>query len=240
MGFGKQHIFINYLALCILCLFSSSVHAEFVVNKIRSTLGIQNPIDNFKVTNPDTKEVAKVQAQINAWTQKNGEDVYTPTNELIVSPPMMNIPPKRTQLLRVGWRQPAPIQIEKAYRLFLQEITPLKPLDTTGVQVRLRLNIPIFIQPTNPTYQLDWTIKSLSGNQLNMNVKDIGNVHMTVQRIQLVNASGQVVGELSNPFTLLAGQEANIAIPMTNTGTKSLRLIADTDYVPMQANITIP
>jgi len=230
----------RYLILSLFIFLSTSAFAEFELNKVRSFLSIKNTIDTFKVTNPDKTKVADLQAQISVWTQKDGQDIYTPTTDLIVAPPMMKIPPKKTQLLRVGWRQPTPLLVEKTYRLFLQEITPLKPLEQTGVNVRLRLNIPIFITPAEPLYQLQWQVLSLSGNQLKVGVRNTGNVHVQVLRANLKTADGTVVGANDSAFTLLAGQGTQIAFNMNNTATKSLQLIADTDYVPMQATITIP
>ena len=225
----------------ILTCFVSTAYAAFQIDKVRSFLSVNNPIDTFKVTNSGKDNAVDLQGEIMAWTQNNGVDVLKPTTDIILSPPIMHIPPLKTQLIRIGLRTPTPLQVEKTYRFFLQEITKLAPLTQTGVRVKVRLSIPIFVMPTNPSYLLDWNIKNLSGKTLTINVKNVGNVHVQIISANLKTDDGTIVG--SSPtkgLYLLAGQNRDIAFTMTNTNVKNVTLNADTDYVPMQANLTLP
>lgn len=225
----------------IFVLLSQSAYATFQIDKVRSFLSANNPIDTFKITNSDTKGAIDLQGQIMAWTQNNGQDILTPSSDLILSPPIVRVAPGKMQLIRVGLRTVTPLQVEKTYRFFLQEITKLAPLEQTGVRVKLRLSIPIFVMPTTPNYLLDWNVKGLNGKQLTINVKNVGNVHVQIGGANLKTDDGATVGTSNTTgFYLLAGQSKDMNFVMTNTGAKNVMLTADTDYVPMQANLTIP
>ena len=42
-----------------------------------------------------------VQSRLFAWSQADGEDVYAPSSDLIISPSIASIPPGETQIVRV-------------------------------------------------------------------------------------------------------------------------------------------
>lgn len=75
------------------------------------------------------------------WTQSDGRDVYSKTDAVIVSPRVATISPRGTQLVRVGFRNPA--IANGAWRLIIEEV-PEQRSDTSGVRVALRMNLPLF------------------------------------------------------------------------------------------------
>lgn len=75
------------------------------------------------------------------WTQLDGRDVYSETNAVIVSPRVATIPPQGTQLVRVGFRNPA--IANGAWRLIIEEV-PEQRSDASGIRVALRMSLPLF------------------------------------------------------------------------------------------------
>ncbi|HTM63534.1 MAG TPA: fimbria/pilus periplasmic chaperone [Gammaproteobacteria bacterium] len=224
----------------ILYLFTAQfVFAGYQLDKVRIYLSQNNSIDTLKVTNPDNTPT-NVQAQVYAWTIKDGKDDLTPTSDIIVSPPIMRIPPNRTQLLRVGWRQPTPLATEKMFRLFIMEITPEKPLTQTGVRIRLRLGVPIFIAPANPVYQLNWSSQGLSGNKFKVKASNTGNVHVNIASADLVTDDGKTVGNFPGSTYVFPGQSADIIFNMTEVASKNLNIVAATDGQLIRSKITLP
>jgi fimbrial chaperone protein len=74
------------------------------------------------------------------WSQMGGEDVYTRTDTIIASPPIVEVPSGARQIIRVGFRRPSEAR-RGSYRVVLEE---MPRTDVTGVQVTLRLNLPLF------------------------------------------------------------------------------------------------
>src|SRR3990167_5797721 len=213
-------------------------YATYAFNKVRIYLSQQHSIDTVQVTNPgDT--AANLQAQVYAWTMVDSKDNLTPSNDLIVSPPIMKVPPHKTQLMRLGWRKPTALATEKMYRLFVTEITPEKPLTQTGVRIRLRLGIPVFIAPANPVYRLEWTSQGLSGKKFKVKVTNTGNVHVNLGIVDLYTDDDKKVGTFPSAVYVFPGQSEVIEFVMTDLGTKNLNIRAGTDYKTMQAKITL-
>jgi fimbrial chaperone protein len=72
---------------------------------------------SLKMTNGDTAPVS-VRVVTYTWTQAAGRDVYTPSSNVILSPPMFTIPAGQTQLVRIGLRNRA---ATGAYRVVLRK-----------------------------------------------------------------------------------------------------------------------
>lgn len=85
------------------------------------------------------------QVRIYAWHQTLNEDVLTESSALVASPPMIQIAPGGRQVVRLLRPNATPPSGEQSYRLIIDEIAPPDPLRTTGVQVRLRYSVPVFV-----------------------------------------------------------------------------------------------
>lgn len=226
------------MSLTLLTL-SPAANASYIIDKVNVNLSQRQFIDTLKITNPMQKP-ADIQTQVVTWTQSGGKEVYAPTSDLIVSPPIMKIAPKRTQLLRVGWRSPAPIQVEKAYRLFLQEITPNINNEANTVRVKLRMGLPVFIAPSNPVYQLVWSSARRSGNSVTITATATGNAHVQLTGATLTTSNGDVVGESKGSLYLFPKESAPITFTLTKPASGTLTLIAQTDIKTMKTTIAIP
>lgn len=101
------------------------------------------------------------QVRVYAWRQTTTEDVLRETAALVASPPMIQIAPGGTQVVRLLQPEAAKRPGEASYRLIIDEIAPPDPLRATGVQVRLRYSVPVFVgaAPQIPAQRhLTWSL----------------------------------------------------------------------------------
>lgn len=110
------------------------------------------------LSNPGEREVA-AQIQIFAWSQVEGEDRLTETEDIGVSPPIVRVPAGGEQLIRLV-RLGAPAGGEdRPYRVVVEEL-PLDDLPATGrVEMRMRYVIPLFdraLGATPPALHCGW------------------------------------------------------------------------------------
>ncbi len=101
------------------------------------------------------------QVRVYAWRQTTTEDVLQETSALVASPPMIQIAPGGTQVVRLLQPEPASRPGETSYRLIIDEIAPPDPMRATGVQVRLRYSVPVFVgaAPQSPAQRhLAWSL----------------------------------------------------------------------------------
>jgi fimbrial chaperone protein len=91
------------------------------------------------------------QIRIYAWTQDGDQDVLEPSNDLTVSPPVVEIAGGADQLIRLVRNSEAAPRQELAYRVVVDEL-PGDPAASTqsAVNVRMRYLIPVFVRVADP------------------------------------------------------------------------------------------
>lgn len=159
--------------------------ASFQVNPIRVHLSATQATAVLRVTNSSSTPTV-VQVQTVAWSQDKNQDVYTPSRALLATPPIFTIAPGSEQVVRVGMRTAPDAKLETPYRLFLTEVPPAPRPGERGVQIALRLGIPVFVEPAVPLAPvLKWTATRLSGNQLQVSADNTGNAHVEILKLTL-------------------------------------------------------
>ena len=122
--------------------------------------------------------------------RSDGEDRLTPTRDVLVSPPVFTMPGDSSQLVRVALRQAAASQQELSYRLILTEVPQQASPDFTGLNVALRLSLPIFVAPpaaASPT--LEWTGARNADGTIMIIARNTGNAHARVLNFSVVPAA---------------------------------------------------
>lgn len=183
----------------------------------------------------ESDQPSSLQIQAVSWSQVDGKDVYTATRELLVSPPIATIAPKTYQVIRVALRRPADPSKELAYRINLQELPLEHATETTGVQVALRIGLPVFVQPLkgDAVPKMAWSVARVSDNQLKVQVRNQGNAHVQISDFSL-HAAGAVEALTSESVSsyVLAGQSREWLLktsPSQTIANGRLRLLAFTD-----------
>lgn len=145
-------------------------------------------VASLKVTNSDATPVS-IRVQVLAWSQVDGEDRYTPTENALVSPPIFTVPAGGKQIVRVGIKDPRPAT---AYRVIAEEI-PLQKPPGGQVQVLLRLNMPLYLLADRGKAEVAWRAWSAGDGSLMIEGRNNGNLHQQVTEIDLDQGGGQAV-----------------------------------------------
>src|ERR1700710_2323679 len=88
------------LALVLTLLPSVGWPVTLQVAPLRVTLAPGHPVIAMTVGNGDDAQVA-VQAEVFAWSQEDGKDVYRPTSDVLVNPAIFKLAPQGQQILRL-------------------------------------------------------------------------------------------------------------------------------------------
>ncbi|MEW6344373.1 MAG: molecular chaperone [Pseudomonadota bacterium] len=132
------------------------------------------------------------QVRVFRWDQSNGEDALTPTSELVASPPLIQIPARTDQLIRLVRAIPAPTDSEQSYRLLIDELPgPDQPV-ANGVTIRLRYSVPVFVEPVKPLGQPRLTWRLTHDEQgWTLHVVNDGAKRAQIAAVQILTASGK-------------------------------------------------
>lgn len=105
------------------------------------------PAEAIWLSNPGPVALP-IQVRVFRWSQSQGREQLDPTDELIVSPSQIVIPPRERQLIRILRQHEAP-EAELGYRILVDELAGLGAADQPpqGLQFRLRYSIPVFVAP---------------------------------------------------------------------------------------------
>lgn len=231
-----------YLLLALQCAMACPVAlaGSLGINPVKLTLSSQNPTQVITVRN-DGDQSTVMQVELAAWSQAGGQEVYTPTRELLATPPIFTLPAGASQIIRVGLRRAPDEKTELAYRMFLQEVPPPPKPDAVGLQVALRISVPVFVVPAHPvTSVLHWQALRLDGRTMKIGVTNTGGGHDHLSAYKIYRSGS------ANPFLaqklfvyLLPGTAHYWTLPtdaMPNPG-EALGVSANTDTGPAQANI---
>lgn len=195
------------------------------------------------VTNDGTEAVT-VQIEARRWTQggANGDDVYTPTDEILFFPKMATLPPGAERVIRVGLRGPRETR-ERTFRLFVRELPVQAPGETT-VKLALNLGIPIFVKPQKELVEWELEAASLSEERLRILVRNKGNTHVAVARLVAngIGDQGEVfVREVGGWYALAGGaRRFVVVIPVEDCRkARAIRIEAIAGPAPRQRRLEI-
>jgi fimbrial chaperone protein len=214
---------------------------SFAVNPVRATLSAKQTVGSLVVRNSGT-EATVIQLEVTSWVQEDGKDVYTPTKEILATPPIFTVPAGGSQVVRVGLRRSADTQRELTYRLFLQEVPPAKT-DVQGLRVVLRIGVPVFvIPPVRATPVLRWQASRTPEGALKLSLRNDGNAHIQVAKSKLMLATTeQPLMTQEVAAYVLPGQSRDWIYklsPLPAAGAP-LRVAAQTDAGDIQAEVVV-
>jgi len=188
----------------ILCILASAavfglsptrVHAgTFSISPLRAELSSSVQTGALTLRNQESTPVV-VQAEALLWGQAEGEDQLSPTRDVLVSPAVFTIPGNGSQLVRVALRRPADAQRELSYRLILTEVPQQASPQFTGLNVALRLSLPIFVAPTTTAEpRVEWSATRSAVGQMALTARNAGTAHARILNFNVSPAAGSTPG----------------------------------------------
>ena len=208
---------------------------ELAPGKLSATLTIRN----------DDKEPAVIRLEPRAWDQKGDQDLYEATKEVLVTPPIVTVAPGAEQIVRIALRRPRDPQRELNNRLFLQEVAPPPRPGFSGLQVALRISMPIFARPGEAVApKPEWTVAyQAKEHSLRVNLANSGSAHLQMQEFKLSAAgSDQILALQQSSVYLLPGRSREWLLkldPAVRIPAGKLRLRASTDAGETDSEIEI-
>ena len=97
----------------------------------------------LKLRNEGTKPL-DAQIRIFRWTQVNGVDALTPTDDVAASPPLASLRPNADYTVRVVRTNKEAVVKEESYRLLIDELPAAATGALASVNIALRYSIPVF------------------------------------------------------------------------------------------------
>lgn len=225
------------LAACVL----PSLAGSLGVNPIRVGLSATRPTAAITLSNTGNAPMV-VQMQVAKWTAAAGEDVYEPSTDILVAPPIVSIAPGASQIVRVGLGSDPGSDRELAYRLFIEEVPPPPKAGYQGLQVALRLGLPVFVEPglaVRPKFE--WSATLSAANEITVKMSNVGDAHAQILNVKL-STPGESLPIASNMTSgyLLPGQTRQLSLGLGKPWRgRQLHVSATTDRGVTEAELEL-
>lgn len=187
------------LACLLLGCMAPAVAGRFSVAPIRVDFTAGTRIGAVTVTSEDDHPLV-FRNTPSLWTQNaEGADVYTPSSDLVVTPPLLRVEAGVPRIVRIGTlREPG--DVERSYRVFLEEQAPANPEGAGAtIAVVIKFGVPVFVAPRSERVAGSAEIAERKRGGITMQVKNTGNVHFNVEAI---TANGVPVKDISSWYLL--------------------------------------
>jgi fimbrial chaperone protein len=213
---------------------SCAMAGTFNITPVKVDLTKNSSIAVIQVRNAGTAATT-IQLHTLRWTQVDGEDKLQPTREIIATPQIFIIKAGATQLIRIGMLGKPNSTIENAYRLLMEEIPFAPEPGFKGLQVALKISIPIFVQPESKISQeLDFSWTEAPDNQSRLVIVNHGSAHAQILRMKIADAVDEksTLWAYEKTLYILPGQRRSIDFKPKDhelKTTKSLLIKTETD-----------
>jgi fimbrial chaperone protein len=182
----KTRRYFSFIFVCLVSLAGmtrSVLAANLNITPVRVELSGQRPYSVIQITNVSTEPVT-LQARVFKWGFQGEQEDLTATDDLILNPPLVKLAPKAQQFVRLGLRKPNTENIERTYRLLLEELPPNSPESGTVVRTLLRVSIPVFAESRVKTAsKIVWTVTRNPQGKLDLTAVNNGTAHVQIRTL---------------------------------------------------------
>ena len=180
------------LALFIGCLAAPNIACAGAISIAPVTLDVVAQADaatSLTVTNAGTTSV-NVQTRVMRWTQVDGKDQLSATDDVAISPPIIQIPAGREQIIRVVRLNTQPVAGEEAYRILVDELPASARAPSTSVNLIVRQSIPVFFRAPQATIgSLSFGVSQTREGETAVASND-GDVHRKITSLTIKDSAG--------------------------------------------------
>jgi fimbrial chaperone protein len=136
---------------------------------------------------------------------------------------VFTVPGNGSQLIRVALRVPADAQRELSYRVILTEVPQRASPDFTGLNVALRLSLPVFVAPVAAAKPLlEWSATRSADGTISLTARNAGNAHARILTFSAAPATGSASAMTQDVAAyLLPGQARTWTLDNKQNGTAS-------------------
>ena len=226
--------------LSILIIAASAEAGTLNITPTRLTVTPGDDVVAFNLRNGGDQQ-ALVEVQVFEWTDVNNPKALSPTRDLLIVPPIVEVPANQTQVLRLAPRLADVLDKERMYRLILKEV-PSVLGDDNGVGFAVEMSLPIFMVPEGAKAEPAWSLRWKDVATPELVVANQGKAHLRVRSFGVfVDPGGEPIVENDDPAYVLAGNERAWALEAEVGHLKGpLTIKAETTAGLLQAVVPMP
>ncbi|MFZ2649010.1 MAG: fimbria/pilus periplasmic chaperone [Burkholderiaceae bacterium] len=206
----------------------------FSVSPVRIYMSPQERANAVTVVNEGDEPVV-MQADLFAWRQSaTGDDQLVPTEDLLLSPPIISLAPRARQVVRLARLVAMAPGEQTSYRMILREVVEARPKQgQQSVQVALAFSIPVFFTPPAAKRLVDCQAER-SASRVSASCGNRGSAYAQPREFVLRGGDGSVWASRDSGGYILPGarrsfelKPAGPDVPADSSGTATLAVTFD-------------
>lgn len=179
------------MSLASMC--SLTPAATFSVSPVRIYMEPRERATAVTVINEGDTELV-MEGELFQWKQKpDGSDELTPTDDLILAPPIAKVAAKSRVVLRLANLKPVPPGEQLTYRMIVREVPEATQKPGVQIQVSLAFSLPVFITPPGAKSHLVCAATRKSPDMLVASCENQGDAYAQPVNFAVRGAAGDVL-----------------------------------------------
>lgn len=186
-------IFASLAVLAASTLSTVAVAGSFMVSPVRIYMKPKDRAVAVTLRNEGDTEVV-LQADINTWAQKaDGTDELVPTEDLILSPPIIKLAPFGSQVVRLARLVPPDASRQLTYRMIIREVPEINAKPGINIPFALALSMPVFITPPPAVRQMACQFAKTEAKLASLTCENTGSAYAQTREVTLKYANGESI-----------------------------------------------
>jgi len=190
----------------------TAMAADFSVFPTSPDFGQRNST-SFVIANQSANPL-RAQIRVFAWTQNGGRNIDSPTEEMIASPPFVDLAGKDNQTVRLLYRGKLPVDGPRAFHVVISELPEMadtSPRRGKTLNTVISFSMPVYLEPQGAEPALSAVLSRGPGNSGSLTLSNGGTRRATIKSATVQRAGGQsALGRL--PATVLPGSSIEIPV----------------------------
>lgn len=195
-----------WVGLLALAAGGPSWAGAFSVSPVRVFLEPRDRATALTLVNGADAEVV-LQTDVLRWSQDTGgQDQLEPSDDLVVSPPILKMAPRSRQVVRLARLVAPDPQRQQTYRLLLREVPDTTRAQEPGARlpITLVLSIPVFVGA--PAARPDVRCELHAAQPPQVACRNEGRAHAQLRELSLLQ-EGRTLGRFEGAVYLLPGSQ---------------------------------
>ena len=128
-------------------------------------------------------------------------------DDILAVPPVFDLAPNSTQIVRIAARGQVDAGGERSYRLVVTEVPRTAGLVPNSLAIAARMTLPIFVRPDGAAPKPVWKLAALDTSRPKLILANQGTAHIKINSIELVSGSAEPAFSTNEGSLVLAGGE---------------------------------
>jgi fimbrial chaperone protein len=180
------------LVAAMAALFATDANAgNLEISPITVDVAAPSAVSSVMLRNNGNQPV-KMQARLFSWAQGKAGEQLAKTNDVVVSPPFVEMKPNEKAVIRIVRLSKSPVAGEESYRLLVDELPNQAAATGSMIQMVMRYSIPVFFtdgKQASPS--IDMGIEQHDG-KVTIAVGNHGTQHLKLSGMKVSDTRGNV------------------------------------------------